>query len=375
MNKTLQASILIPSYNYGRFLKDCIDSALAQTYANTEVIVVDDGSTDNSREIIEGYGKRITSVLKTANAGAKATYNAACALCKGDVILFLDSDDMICPTAIERAMEQFGDSSVVKVHWPLWIVDGDGRKTGRVSPSQIHPDGDLREEVVRNGPFGYISPPTSGNAFARRLLEKILPMPRGVYVDDYPSMWALVLGTVKSLAEPHGCFRVHARNNYGSMPFDDKLRKDLRYVDLCCDELGRYFQERGIVVDTEIWKRNSWHHRISTWVQSIRVLVPQEETFILVDGGWVTSGTVGGRRALPFLEHDGQFWGLPPDDETAIRELERMRQAGSSFMIFVWSSFWWLNYYAGLNRHLRSQFRCVLEDENLIAFDIREYTK
>jgi glycosyltransferase involved in cell wall biosynthesis len=54
-------TILINNYNYGRFLRDAIDSALNQTYSNTEVIVVDDGSTDSSREIIASYGERIVS--------------------------------------------------------------------------------------------------------------------------------------------------------------------------------------------------------------------------------------------------------------------------------------------------------------------------
>ncbi len=64
MSSSQKVSIIINNYNYGRFLKEAIDSALNQTYSNTEVIVVDDGSTDNSHEIIAEYGKQIIPILK-----------------------------------------------------------------------------------------------------------------------------------------------------------------------------------------------------------------------------------------------------------------------------------------------------------------------
>src|SRR5436189_5906464 len=80
MNDRPLASIIISSYNYGRFLKDCIDSALNQTYPHTEVIVVNDASTDDSQEIMAGYGDRIIPVLREKNEGAKSTCNAACRL-------------------------------------------------------------------------------------------------------------------------------------------------------------------------------------------------------------------------------------------------------------------------------------------------------
>ncbi len=68
-------SILINNYNYGRFLSKAIDSALNQEYQNIEVIVVDDGSTDDSRKIIESYGERIKPVLKE-NGGQASAFNA-----------------------------------------------------------------------------------------------------------------------------------------------------------------------------------------------------------------------------------------------------------------------------------------------------------
>ena len=67
----------------------------------------------------------------------------------------------------------------------------------------------------------------------------------------------------------------------------------------------------------------------------------------------------------------GQYWGAPPDDATAIKELERLQRSGASFMVFAWPAFWWFDHYPGLCEHLRSKFRCVLENERLVALDLR----
>jgi hypothetical protein len=80
---------------------------------------------------------------------------------------------------------------------------------------------------------------------------------------------------------------------------------------------------------------------------------------------------VADRRAIPFVERNGQYAGPPADDETAVRELERLRQAAASHIAFAWPAFWWLDHYAGLNRHLRANFPCVLENDRIVVFDLR----
>ena len=99
MRYTPLVSVIVNNYNYGHFLSEAIDSALAQTYTRTEVIVVDDGSTDDSSEIIAGYGDRIIPVLKE-NGGQASAFNAGFAKSRGDVICFLDADDYLFPQAI-----------------------------------------------------------------------------------------------------------------------------------------------------------------------------------------------------------------------------------------------------------------------------------
>ncbi|MDP8922821.1 MAG: hypothetical protein M3O34_08090 [Chloroflexota bacterium] len=101
-------------------------------------------------------------------------------------------------------------------------------------------------------------------------------------------------------------------------------------------------------------------------------VLPDGDPFIMVDDNqWGTGAVVAGRRAIPFLERDGQYWGKPPDDATAIRELERLRQSGARFIVFGWPAFWWLDHYAEFHRHLRSRFRCLLENDRVVVFDLR----
>ncbi len=104
----------------------------------------------------------------------------------------------------------------------------------------------------------------------------------------------------------------------------------------------------------------------------IEGLIPRGHSFILVDEeASEASRQDNSRRRIPFLDRNGKYWGLPADDETAIRELERLRKSGATFMVFTRPSFWWLDYYTGLTHHLRSTYGCVLENERLAVFDLR----
>jgi hypothetical protein len=152
--------------------------------------------------------------------------------------------------------------------------------------------------------------------------------------------------------------------------------EDLLVLDICggdgweklCNFLGLSIPEARFP------HANPWISGLRLVPQHIAALVPQEETFIFVDQNRLGREVTAGRRAIPFLERDGRSWGAPPNDETAIRELERLRRSGASFIVFAWPALWWLDHYAGLREYLRSRFRCVMENEFLVAFDLRPRT-
>lgn len=116
---------------------------------------------------------------------------------------------------------------------------------------------------------------------------------------------------------------------------------------------------------------NEWMHLLLEAAADVSRFIPEGETFILVDEQGFGSGFANKRRALPFLERDGEYFGLPIDDETAITELERLRAAGANYIIFGFPAFWWLNYYKEFNRYLRSRFPVVAENKRLVIFDSR----
>ena len=113
-----------------------------------------------------------------------------------------------------------------------------------------------------------------------------------------------------------------------------------------------------------------WPQQLATAIVELRQTLPAGTTFILVnDDQWGNeSRALSGYKAFPFLEHEGEYWGPPGDDRTANRELERLHRAGATHIVFAWSSFWWLDYYAGFHQYLRATCLKVLENDRLIIF-------
>ena len=139
-------SVIIPTYNYSRFIGEAIDSALAQTRAPLEVIVVDDGSTDGTAEVLAAYGDRIR-VLRQKNSGVAMARNAGIAAARGEYLAFLDSDDAWYPRKLERQMPRFdAEPSLGLVHCGAETIDSEGR-TLKMSVDGM--EGDVAEAMLR----------------------------------------------------------------------------------------------------------------------------------------------------------------------------------------------------------------------------------
>src|SRR6476659_10838497 len=102
----LMVTIIINNFNYAKYIGASIESALAQTYDNVEVIVSDDGSTDNSREVIESYGSSIVAVFKP-NGGQASALNAGFKKSSGDLVIFLDADDVLWPSCVAEVVRHW----------------------------------------------------------------------------------------------------------------------------------------------------------------------------------------------------------------------------------------------------------------------------
>ena len=211
-------SILINNYNYGRFLPEAIESAISQSYGNIEVIVVDDGSTDNSRDIISNYGKTITPILK-ANEGQASALNAGYETSRGDIICFLDSDDVFTLNKVERIVGLFeGDSSIGWCFHDLRYIDGGGKalvKDVQYENCEVVSI-DLSLAIVRGRTrFPYEAPATSGLCFRRGICSKIFPIPVSIFPpDNFMKFAALYLSSGLHIFEGLSSQRIHENNLY-----------------------------------------------------------------------------------------------------------------------------------------------------------------
>jgi glycosyltransferase involved in cell wall biosynthesis len=237
-------TIVINNHNYGRYLDAAIDSALAQTGVSTEVVVVDDGSDDDSVERITRRGSAVRAVLQP-NAGQKAAFNAGFAAATGDVVIFLDADDVLLPGTAAAVADAFqADARVVRVVYRLAVIDAGGRPTGALVPParQPLPRGDVRPRLMAY-PDDTPWPPTSGNAFAAWALAQVLPLP----LDDERTgadhdLHTLIpmFGMVAALDNPGGHYRVHGDNAHARDGVDVErsrriVRRSLRsHAELAC---------------------------------------------------------------------------------------------------------------------------------------------
>jgi len=143
-------SVVIPTYNYAHFLCNAVDSVLAQTYRNIEIIVVDDGSSDNTSEIAKGYGARINYIYQ-ANRGLSAARNAGIRVAGGEFIAFLDADDMWMPDKIMKQVQVLKDHGAVgAVGSNLYQVDENLRDLAVVKNKNYAPEKFSRELLFFN---------------------------------------------------------------------------------------------------------------------------------------------------------------------------------------------------------------------------------
>jgi glycosyltransferase involved in cell wall biosynthesis len=206
----LKFSIVITCHNYGHYVDHAIESALGQSRPADEIIVLDDGSTDNSKSVISSYGNRIKPIFQS-NQGYKETINRGFRETTGSVVLFLDADDALHPGALER-VEEVWRSDLAKVQFDLDIIDGAGRCLGRRFANFAH-DISCQDTAAAFRVTGtYRWPVTTGNAHARRFLEQVMPLTPPVGHDGVLNTIAPLYGEIYTIGESLGQYRLHGRN-------------------------------------------------------------------------------------------------------------------------------------------------------------------
>lgn len=201
-------SIIIINYNYAEFVGSAIASALAQRTPPWEIIVVDDGSTDGSRAVMENYRSRVQLIFQD-NGGQRCACNVGFSQASGDLVLFLDSDDVLDPDTLTALADSF-PAGVAKVHFRLRLIDRQGRPMGGMIPRQLD-RGDVSQTII-DGTM-YCSAPGSGNIYRASVLRALFPLPVNA-ADRHGADFFLIigcglLGEVGAIPKALGGYRVH----------------------------------------------------------------------------------------------------------------------------------------------------------------------
>jgi len=228
----MRLSIVIDNYNTGHFVGQAIESSLAVDWWNKEIIVVDDGSTDESRAVIEAYGDCIIPIF-TTNGGQTKAVNAGFERSTGDVVIFLDADDMLLPTVAQQVTAAWRPG-IAKVQYAMIYVDRALQPLGRQWPvyTAKHTPEWAAQSMRETG--NYLSSPTSGNAWSRDFLKEVFPLPtrdQGLHwIDMYLHMLAPFFGEVVSLTSPQCLYRRHGENVSSSVLLHDYLARFPRWM-------------------------------------------------------------------------------------------------------------------------------------------------
>lgn len=244
-------SVVINNYNYGRFLRDAVDSAVGQTYPFVEVIIVDDGSTDNSRQVISTYKDLVQPVLKE-NGGQASAFNEGFQHCRGEYVIFLDSDDVLLPGTCELVVNTFlAHPDAAKLQYRMMVIDVNGVSTGVIKPPPHMPllSGDLRRHYL-TFPDDVVRMATSANAFPSHVLRQVFPVPEQEYragADTYLVNVTPLFGPVISLQEVGAHYRVHGSNNYEVTELNlDRTRHNIIYGRQTHEYIQKFASQLGL---------------------------------------------------------------------------------------------------------------------------------
>ncbi|MGU3287697.1 glycosyltransferase family 2 protein [Methylobacterium mesophilicum] len=206
-------SIVIINHNYARFVSRAIKSALSQILPAAQVIVVDDGSSDNSREIIESFSGSIQSLF-TQQQGHVGAVNAGYELSTSDYCIFLDADDFLYENCLQR-LDVLLQPGVVKIQFRLDTVDLSGENQNLPFPH--FPSSLTSDEIYRQSiAFGvYPWTVSSGNAYSKFFLDLVFPLNKTIVYrspDGFLNKVCPLYGRVLSSREILGAYRVHGAN-------------------------------------------------------------------------------------------------------------------------------------------------------------------
>jgi glycosyltransferase involved in cell wall biosynthesis len=269
---------LINTYNYGRYLPFAINSVLNQTYSNLEIIVVDDGSTDHTKEVLRQYGDRIKSI-RTTNGGQGHAFNVGIPEAQGELVMLLDADDSWLPEKVERMVE-FAASrpNAGMLYHRFQNVNPNGYYLGPPQPFPLI-NGNYRRKYLRSGGTWW-SPITSVLVFRTDHIKKVVPIPTYAHregADTILTDYCAMTTEIASHPESFALRLLHGSNLYAAGRDNTYYRpKAIRESDVRRIEwrmasmkavMKRFEPEIKLKVERNEWRTTNlyWLGRASLW--------------------------------------------------------------------------------------------------------------
>jgi glycosyltransferase involved in cell wall biosynthesis len=301
--KSELVSVIICNYNYEKFVGAAIASALAIDWPEVEVIVVDDGSTDGSRAVIEGFVTRGVTPLFYSNRGQTKATSEGYRHSRGEWIIFLNADDVIDACVVREA------AAVMKLGWSMIqfqmrTIDESGAPLNSHFPKYRK---DVSPALIRRWVAqtdNYPTPPSSGNLLSRSFLDKIFPLEEDMdrAPDSYFLSTAPFLGDVLTVRKPVVSYRIHGKNmGAQSLLSVERIETDLTRHFRRCSYSSRIASKYGIVVSPERWRYGFYN--LSMRISSLRLAPARHplkgDTVLKCMRDWAISVTKAQGLTLP----------------------------------------------------------------------------
>jgi glycosyltransferase involved in cell wall biosynthesis len=203
-----RVSIIIPTYNHGRYLAEAIHSVIAQTYHDFEIIVVDDGSTDETPQVIGSFGESVRAIRQD-NKGLSGARNTGILAARGEFVGLLDADDRWTPNLLARMLPVLESDKTVGAVYCGWRYIGErGQLLPRININTVRPDQTLAKMSFSN----FLVP--SGVVIRRSCFDRLGLFDTGVGACEDWDMWLRILSQYRMVGVPNALveYRVHGEN-------------------------------------------------------------------------------------------------------------------------------------------------------------------
>lgn len=309
-------SIIIPIYNAEKYLTETVESALSQTWANKEIIIVDDGSNDNSVPIAKGFESEMVKIITQQNKGAAAARNAGLMEAKGDYIQFLDADDLLSPDKIESQIACLnGSSTQLAICKTVHFNDGENYLNGIQSIDWFYADSDDAIDFLTKLYAGEEVMPGYGGMITihswltpRKLIDKAGLWNERLSLDDDGEFFCRVVLASDGIKFSDRGLNYYRKFNHRQSLSAQASRKNMESAIMAIDLKHGYLKEQtGDSIIDKVFARNYWWTGVLAYplfkdlsthcIQKAKQLGYTGEKYVGGPGGHLLAGILGWKVA------------------------------------------------------------------------------